>query len=262
MEKPIGIFDSGVGGLTVASAIKKLLPGESFIYFGDTRHSPYGDKSKETIHRYSDEITRFLLSHNCKAVVIACNTASALAYSNLIEDYSHVPILNVVDPVVDFVAKRKKGRVGIIATRATTLSGMYKKKLLKQNPSLTIETAATPLLVGLVEEGFMNTDLSKGAIKTYLGKKKFEKLDSLILGCTHFPLLQPEIEEFYKGETQVIDSPELVALSLQKRLKENQILSKSTQGEYSFYVSEKTKAFTKIANSFFGENIKLEEKVL
>ncbi len=262
LNQPIGIFDSGVGGLTVASAIKKKLPGESFIYFGDTRHSPYGEKSAETIRRYSDAISRFLLSHNCKALVIACNTASALAYTQLKKDYPHVPIINVIDPVVEYVARFEKGKIGIIATRATTSSGEYKKRLLLKNPNLSIEAKATPLLVGLVEEGFIDTDLSKGAIKAYLNNKRFSQLDALILGCTHFPLLQPEIEAFYGGETTVIDSPELVAEYLDGALSKAKLLSTKKQGDYRFYVSEKTPAFSRIAKNFFGENITLKEKVL
>lgn len=262
LNKPIGIFDSGVGGLTVASAIKKLLPNESFIYFGDTRHSPYGDKSRDTIKRYSNDISRFLLSKDCKAIVIACNTASALAYKDLVSKYPSTPILNVVDPVANYVGENISGKVGIIATRATTQSGIYKKRLLEINPKLEIEASATPLLVGLVEEGFMNTEVSRGAIKQYLDKSKFQNLSSLILGCTHFPLLQEEIELFFEGKTQVVDSPELVASELQKILRANDLLSDAVKADYQFYVSEKTRAFSKIARNFFGEDITLEEKIL
>lgn len=262
MHKPIGIFDSGVGGLTVAAAIKKQLPGESFIYFGDTKHSPYGDKSGDTIRQYSSEITNFLLAKDCKAIVIACNTASALAYDELMTEHPTIPILNVVDPVAQFVAGQMPNKIGIIATRATTKSKIYKKRLLEINPNLKIEDAATPLLVGLVEEGFMNTELSKGAIKQYLNHPKFRNLDSLILGCTHFPLLQKEIEIFFKGKTHVVDSPELVALELEKILKAKNLLSDEAFGQYQFYVSEKTSAFSKIAKNFFGENIQLKEKQL
>lgn len=262
MDRPIGIFDSGVGGLTVAAAIKKRLPGESFIYFGDTKHSPYGDKSGDTIRQYSSEITNFLLSKNCKAIVIACNTASALAYDELIAEHPTIPIINVVDPVAQFVASQNPNKIGIIATRATTNSKIYKKRLLELNVNLKIEDAATPLLVGLVEEGFMNTEVSRGAIKQYLNHPKFQNLDSLILGCTHFPLLQKEIELFFEGKTHVVDSPELVAKELEKILTGKNILNVEKQGTYQFYVSEKTKAFSTIAKNFFGENIQLKEKQL
>lgn len=262
MDRPIGIFDSGVGGLTVASAIKKALPKESFVYFGDTRHSPYGEKSKETILRYSQNITEFLLSKDCKAIVIACNTASALAFEELRTKYPDTIILNVVDPVVDFVAEHSSGKVGIIATRATTQSGIYQTKLLHKKPKMEVVSQATPLLVGLVEEGFMGTSISQDAIKEYLRRPKFESLSSLILGCTHFPLLQKEIEVFYQGKTKVVDSPELVAQSLFKVLKENTLLSPNSDSDYSFYVSEKTEAFQTIAQMFFGGGITLEEEIL
>ena len=263
-NRPIGIFDSGVGGLTVAAAIKKHLPDESFIYFGDTRHTPYGDKSRDTVQTYSREITEFLLSQDCKAIVIACNTASALAYQKLVKNFPDVPIINVVDPVVNYVAEHAKGKVGIIATRATTQSGIYKKSLLAKKPKLQVVSAATPLLVGIAEEDFTHTDISRGAIKAYLNNDDFSKLSLLILGCTHFPLFQTEIESFYEGKTEVVDSPELVAHHLKSVLVEHKILNEKERekASYRFYVSEKTKAFSRIARNFFGENITLTEKVL
>ncbi len=262
MNKPIGIFDSGVGGLTVAAAIKRVLPNESFVYFGDTRHSPYGDKSEDTIRGYSDRITDFLLAQDCKAIVIACNTASALAYTFLTQKYPDVPIINVVDPVVAHVGSKINNKVGIIATRATTKSGIYRKKLRKLNAKLQVVAAATPLLVGVVEEGFTNTKVSQGAIETYLGSKKFSDVTTLILGCTHFPLLQKEIETFYNGRAEVVDSPELVAHYLKYRLAQTQLLEASLMPNYSFYVSEFTDNFNRVAKMFFGEDISLEEKML
>ncbi|MDZ7846578.1 MAG: glutamate racemase [Owenweeksia sp.] len=218
MNKPIGIFDSGVGGLTVASAIKRLMPQESIIYFGDTKHTPYGDKSAATISHYSQGITDFLLKQGCKAVVIACNTASALAYQPLKDQHPDLLIENVVDPVVNYVGRNINNKVGIIATRATTKSGIYRKKLRRLNPKLQVVSAATPLLVGVVEEGFTNTVVSTGAIESYLGNKKFNDITTLILGCTHFPLLQKEIEYYFGGRAEVVDSPDLVAHHLMVEL--------------------------------------------
>lgn len=262
MDKPIGIFDSGVGGLTVAAAIRKFLPNESFVYFGDTKHSPYGDKSEDTIRKYSEEITRFLIEENCKAIVIACNTASALAYNYLVERHPDIPIINVVDPVVAHVGSKINNKVGIIATRATTKSGIYRKKLRSLNPKLHIASAATPLLVTIVEEGFVNTKVSAGAIETYLGSKKFADVTTIILGCTHFPLLQKEIENFYGGRAEVVDSPELVAHHLRLVLQKAELLTQSGNASYHFYVSEKTDAFARTAKMFFGADIRLEEKTL
>ncbi len=264
MAKPIGIFDSGVGGLTVAAAIKELLPEESFIYFGDTRHAPYGDKSRDTIQKYSTEITRFLLEQDCKAIVIACNTASALAYEKLKEKFSDVPMINVVDPVVDYVAENTHGKIGIIGTRATIKSGIYKKKLLEINNKLKVVSKATPLLVGIAEEDFTHTEISRHAIKQYLDNKDFKNVASLILGCTHFPLFQTEIESFYQGKAEIVDSPELVADRLSHILSDHGLHNKDQEKEasYDFYVSEKTGAFSSIARNFFGADIRLKEKVL
>ena len=246
----------------MASAIKRMLPNESFVYFGDTKHSPYGDKSEETIRKYSDEITTFLLEQGCKAVVIACNTASAVAYPYLRDKHPDIPIINVVDPVVAHVGSKINSKVGVIATRATTKSGIYPKKLKKLNPKLHVASAATPLLVGVVEEGFMNTKVSSGAIEAYLGSKKFSNVTTIILGCTHFPLLQKEIESFYGGRAEVVDSPELVAHHLKLELGKHNLLNPIAEPKYLFYVSDKTESFSRIAKMFFGGDIRLEEREL
>lgn len=243
----------------MASAIKRMLPNESFIYFGDTKHSPYGDKSEETIRKYSDEITSFLLEQGCKAIVIACNTASAVAFPYLREKYPDTPIINVVDPVVAHVGSKINSKVGVIATRATTKSGIYPKKLKRLNPKLHVASAATPLLVSIAEEGFMNSKVSAGAIETYLGSKKFADVTTIILGCTHFPLLQKEIESFFGGRAEVVDSPELVAHHLRLELVKHKISSTSDEAGYHFFVSDKTEAFARTAKMFFGSDIKLEE---
>lgn len=261
-NQPIGIFDSGVGGLTVASAIKRMLPQESLIYYGDTRHSPYGNKSEETIQEYSSRIVKFLLERNCKAIVIACNTASALAYDFLRKQHPDVLFINVVDPVVNHVGRNINHKVGIIATRATTKSGIYRKKLRRLNPKLNVVSAATPLLVSIVEEGFTNTSISAGAIDAYLSNKKFSDVSSLILGCTHFPLLQKEMEQYFNGRTEIVDSPELVAHQLKLELQKNGLSAESGVGEDHFFVSEKTANFERTAKMFFGREIRLEEKPL
>lgn len=246
----------------MASAVKRLLPNESLVYFGDTKHLPYGDKSEETVRQYSRDIVKFLLSHDCKAVVIACNTASALAYRVLRKEHPELLIFNVVDPVVNYVGQNINNKVGIIATRATTKSGVYRKNLKKLNPKLNVVTAATPLLVSVVEEGFANTSVSKGAIEAYLDNKKFSDVTSLILGCTHFPLLQKEIEGFFGGRAEVVDSPDLVAHQLKLELNRHELCSTSQTPSDHFYVSEKTENFARTAKMFFGKEIKLEEKDL
>lgn len=260
---PIGIFDSGVGGLTVASAIHKLLPQESFLYFGDTRHAPYGDKSKNTILDYSRRISRFLVSSNCKAIVIACNSASAMAYKELKKEFPEVPILNVVDPVVREVANLQASKVGVVATRATVRSQVYSKRLQNKVPSLEVVQKATPLLAPLVEEGFAGTEVSKGALAHYLEDPALKNLSHLILGCTHYPLLQAEIESYLGAEVRVLNSADLVAVALKELLQSKGMLRDAQAvGSQQFFVSEKTPAFKATAKLFFGADISLQEKLL
>lgn len=260
---PIGIFDSGVGGLTVASAIHKLLPQESFLYFGDTRHAPYGDKSKNTILDYSRRISRFLVSSNCKAIVIACNSASAMAYKELKKEFPEVPILNVVDPVVREVANLQARKVGVVATRATVRSHVYSKRLQNKVPDLEVVQKATPLLAPLVEEGFAGTEVSKGALAHYLEDPALKNLSHLILGCTHYPLLQAEIESYLGEEVSVLNSADLVAVALKELLQAKGMLREANAaGSQQFFVSEKTPAFKATAKLFFGADISLQEKLL
>lgn len=262
-NQAIGIFDSGVGGLTVAAAIHKLLPAESFIYYGDTRHAPYGDKSKSTILDYSRRISHFLAQSNCKAIVIACNSASASAYEELQAEWPHIPVINVVEPVVKEVARLQAKKVGLIATRATVKSGLYQKHLQSLAPETELVQSATPLLAPLVEEGFAGTDVSQGALQHYLRPLQREQLSHLILGCTHYPLLQAEISSFFQQKVEVLNSADLVAQSLKELLQEKELLTGSTTpGNLQFYVSEKTEAFRDTAALFFGKEIELQEQLL
>lgn len=262
-SEAIGIFDSGVGGLTVAAAIHRILPSESFIYYGDTRHAPYGDKSKTTILDYSRRISRFLAESNCKAIVIACNSASASAYEELQADWPEIPIINVVEPVVKEVARLKAQKVGLIATRATVKSGLYQKQLRQLTPSTELRQIATPLLAPLIEEGFSGSDVSQGALRYYLQPLVAERLSHLILGCTHYPLLQEEINSFFQKKVEILNSADLVAQSLKNLLQSKQLLRQTSQkGRLRFFVSEKTEAFRNTAARFFGQEIELQEHLL
>ncbi len=261
MNKPIGIFDSGIGGLTVAKAIAEALPNETIIYFGDTAHLPYGDKSKESITMYSKRITAFLLAKGCKAIVIACNTASAHAYADLKKAYPKVPILNVIDPTVDYcLTKYKKGKIGVIATRGTIKSRIYPRKLNKENPKLEIPQTATPLLAPMIEEGFFNNKISKTIINSYLSTKNFEKIDALILACTHYPLIKKEVVAFFKRPVEVIDSASVVAEYTKKTLKDLKLLSKKKEGNNLFFISDYTESFEETSKLFFGNVIELKEE--
>jgi len=194
-DKPVGIFDSGVGGLTVANAIRNKMPGEQIIYFGDTFHLPYGDKSRESVQYYSTRITDFLLDFNCKVILIACNTASASAYEEVKNHAGkRAVVFNVIDPVVKYVRDNfEGGKIGVIGTKGTINSGTYQTKLKESLPDLEVAAVATPLLVPMIEEGFIFDDISNAIIRTYLTNPQLEDIKTLILGCTHYPIIKRQI---------------------------------------------------------------------
>ena len=172
-KNPIGIFDSGIGGLTIAHAIKIKLPNESLIYFGDTKHLPYGEKSEQAIKDYSLKIAEFLKNNNCKAIIIACNSASSAAYYHIKKNINSIPIFNVIDPIVSFISKKYfNKKIGVIGTKATIQSGIYENKILEKNSSLSVASLETPLLAPMIEEGFFNQEISSTIIKNYLNNKK------------------------------------------------------------------------------------------
>ena len=261
---PIGIFDSGVGGLTVAKEIKRLMPHENFIYFGDTKHLPYGEKSREAIIGYSLKITKFLLENNCKAIVIACNTATANALQE-VKDLvgNQALVFDVINPVAEKVAFEIHQNVGVIATKATVNSGLYKKSIRKHNKFIDICELATPLLVPVIEEGFINHPIAHSVIYNYLSDRKLKDIETLILGCTHYPLVIDEIKKYYGSRVRVIDSPKIVASYVRDILSKNNLLNpQNSEGSTHFYLSDITKNFQKISKKFFGKTISLEHKVL
>ena len=260
-EQPIGIFDSGIGGLTVANAIQRLLPNEPLIYFGDTAHMPYGDKSKELIAEYALTITRFLLNEKkCKAIVIACNTASAAAYEALRDAYiGSVPIINVIDPMIEeVIADESIRKVGIIATKTTVASGVYQEKFSRRKPSLAYSALATPLLASMVEEGFYNNTISQAVLNEYLSNDALAGIDGLVLACTHYPLIKKEIDSFFNGKVKIFDSAEVVARKLKGILEKEQLMSSIRKNENQFFVSDYTSAFEAATKIFFKEEIHLE----
>lgn len=261
-SNPIGLFDSGVGGLTVAHAIHTVLPNEQMIYYGDTAHLPYGDKSKDTIVRYSIAVTEFLLKKRCKVILIACNTASSNAYEEVREHVGNRAIvLNVIDPVVDYVVSSEDIKsVGVIGTKATINSGTYEKQLLKEKSKMQVSSLATPLFVPMIEEGFVFDDISNAIIRSYLSRKELQGIDSLILGCTHYPIIRNQISRFYNFEVNVLDSARIVAEQLQNFLSMEHLLCDKRTEPDRFYVSDHTPYFEVIARMFFNEKISLEKK--
>lgn len=263
-QQPIGIFDSGVGGLTFAKEIKALLPQENIIYYGDTKHLPYGDKSKEAIVRFSEKITEFLLEQNCKAILIACNSATANALKEVKDLVAErVPVVDVISPVAEKVAFEIHTNVGVIATKATVNTGLYRKSIRKYNKFIKVDELATPLLVPAIEEGFRNHPITHAILYHYLSNNKLKNIETLILGCTHYPLLLGEIKQYYGNRVRVIDSPNIVVNELRHILgKHNLLNTSSDQPDYQFYLSDITKNFENIAKKFFGNSIKLELKTL
>ena len=259
----IGIFDSGIGGMTVANVIRHRLPHESLIYFGDTAHLPYGDKSPGTIRHYAARISAWLIQYNVKALVIACNTASSHAYDT-VQDICgpSIPVINVIDPVVEHVAKEfSAGKIGVIGTKGTIESRVYPKRIKKLNPKLKVVSQATPLLAPMIEEGFFNNNISKSVIDSYLNKKNFQDLDAIILGCTHYPLIQKEIKAHYQKKVAVVDSAFVVAEKVEEVLEAHGLLAMEHHSpKYKFVVSDYTQSFEKSTRTFFRERIELTEE--
>ncbi len=263
-DAPIGIFDSGIGGLTVAKEIAKILPNEQIIYFGDTAHFPYGDKAAYSIKHYSALISKFLLEKNCKAIVIACNTASSVASKPLKKILPiDFPLLNVIDPVAQHIAiNNSNDKVGVIATKGTIGSRIYPKSIKNINENIEVASLATPLLAPMIEEGFFNNTISRTVIAEYLNKKNIKDVEALILGCTHYPLIESEVEEFYADnnrKVKIINSAKVVAASVKKALEEKDLLSNKANNSHHFYVSDYTKSFEKSTKFFFGNELKLEK---
>jgi len=260
-EQPIGIFDSGVGGLTVAHAIKQILPNEKMIYFGDTAHLPYGDKSSESIKHYSTQITQFLLEKNCKVILIACNSASAAAYNTLKDHTKDKAILiNVIDPVIDHIVENnRKKKVGVIGTKATINSGTYEIEIIKRKAGIHVASLATPLFVPMIEEGFIYDDISNAIIRTYLSKPILNDINTLILGCTHYPIIKNQIRKFYNFTVDIVDSAEIVAQKLKAILNEKELINPADTIDRLFFVSDYTEYFESISKMFFEEEINLHK---
>ncbi len=260
-DQPVGLFDSGVGGLTVAGAIKRILPHEDLIYVGDIAHLPYGDKSAEAVKYYSKKISEFLLEKNCKIILVACNTASALAFEdvkNFVGDKAIV--LNVIDPVIDYLFKKgKNDKVGIIGTKGTIGSSVYRDKIKLMAPELEVVSLATPLFVPMIEEGFIFDDISNAIIRSYLSKPQIEDISTLILGCTHYPIIKSQINKYYDFKVDIIDSAQTAATQLRAVLESENLLNNNENSIYKYFVSDYTPSFEVISKMFLEDEIHLEK---
>ena len=258
---PIGIFDSGIGGLTLAHAITELMPQENIIYFGDTAHLPYGDKSATAIQAYSVKICNLLLEKNCKLILIACNSASAAAY-DLVKAYvgTKAKVVNVIDLVISYLDQNWENKtLGLIGTKQTVNSGIYANKAEALGKHIQVKSLATPLLAPMIEEGFFSNSISETIIKEYLAQPTLQGIEGLILGCTHYPLIKPQIDAYYKGSIPVIDTSIIVAEEIKRILTAEDMLHDGAESTRQFYVSDYTDSFEKSTQIFFGKAIKLTQ---
>lgn len=248
---PIGVFDSGIGGMTVVKELINQLPNERILYYGDTARVPYGSKSKETIVNYSRQITRFLVSKGVKAIIIACNTVSAVALEQLREEFD-IPIIGVVKPGAKAAAEATKNNsIGVIATRATINSGIYEDFLHKTNPEIRVYKQACPLFVPLVEEGWIDDPITDRIIHRYLDGLVDHGIDALVLGCTHYPLLRHRIQEAVGEGVTLVNPAYESSKAFKYLLEENNLLNEDglpAEG-HRFYVSDSAEQFRTFANS-------------
>ncbi len=260
-RKPIGVFDSGIGGLTVVKALMRELPDEPIVYFGDTARVPYGSKSKSTIVRFSLENVEFLLRFGVKCIVIACNTASSWALPTL-RKYFKVPMIGVIRPGARAAVQRTRTkRVGIIGTEATVRSRAYEIEMKRLDPSIRVFSQSCPLFVPMVESGWLNGPISGQIAATYLDPLKRQKIDTLILGCTHYPLLAHVIRKAIGPSTELVDSATQTAAEVKSLLAWNEWSSKANgRPKHRFFVTDEPHHFARLGEQFLGQPIRSVER--
>ena len=261
---PIGVFDSGIGGLTVTREIMRQLPDENIVYFGDTARVPYGSKSKENIIRFSRQIVRFLKTRHVKAIVVACNTASALALDTLRQE-TDIPVMGVVEPGARAaVRETRNGKIGVIGTEATIRSEMYTQVIRRMLPDAEVIGNPCPLFVPLVEEGFAKHKIAEEVIDIYLSELRKTDIDTMILGCTHYPLLRSRIMEYFGDAVHIVNPAYETALELKSLLTKMDLLSTGEQQAefpYRFYVSDLADEFKEFANSILPYDVTMTRKI-
>lgn len=253
---PIGIFDSGLGGLTVLKELKAQLPNESFIYLGDTARLPYGTKSPETIRKYLQQTSSFLANKNVKAIVVACNSASSVVTEN--ETISGIPIYGVINPGADSaINKTAKNRIGIMGTTATITQDSYKKAIHKLAPDTKVFSKACPLLVPLVEEGWHEDPITNLVLHRYLADLMGDGIDTLVLGCTHYPVLKESIKKIVGPYISLVDSAEAISKVLKEKLSEANLISDNQKPYVKFYATDINESFSLMAQRILGTDTKI-----
>lgn len=255
-DRPVGVFDSGIGGLTVLRALVGALPDEDFIYLGDTARLPYGTKSNEVIVRYSRENTEFLLAKGIKMLVVACNTSSAVALETIAAQ-TIVPVIGVIEPGAQAAVKASRsGKIGVIGTEATIASGAYTRAIQKLRPASEIYTRACPLLVPLAEEGWTDNDIAERTVAHYLESLKQSGIDTLLLGCTHYPLLTGVFARVLGPQVRIIDSATATATAVRSRLAAARLSRRpARRRSCSFFVTETPDRFIRVGRRFFGPEV-------
>lgn len=256
-NQPIGIFDSGIGGLTVAKAVMRELPHEDIIYFGDTARVPYGIKSEQTIKQYARQITEYLLRKEVKMILVACNTVSASAHQTVINRVQNIPVLDVITAGTAAALQHSSQKIGVIGTLATIDSRAYENSLHQQQPGINVISHACPLLVPLAEEGWVNNKVARQTLRIYLKKFKEQQPDTLILGCTHYPLFKKSIQkELNNPDIHIVDSAISIAQQTHRTLNEHRLKNpKTDEGDFKCIVSDKPQRFQQLAERFLGRSL-------
>lgn len=258
-KNPIGIFDSGVGGLTVVKEVLNVLPKEDIVYFGDTARVPYGSKSKEAIYNFSCQIIRFLLEKNVKMIIIACNTVSSNCYEDLKNKFPNIPIIEVLNQGVErAIAITRNNKIGVIGTESTIKSNKYEESILKNLKNAKVYSKSCPLFVPIAEEGFLNDDIAYAVSKRYLEEFNSYDIDTLILGCTHYPLLKESIKKVVGDKVNIINPALATALKAKQYLEENS-LTNNQGGKCEFFVSDKNDKFDFISSMILNKECVAEK---
>ena len=254
-NQPIGVFDSGLGGLSILKALKNKLPNEQFVYFGDTAHLPYGDKSEATLKEYVSSIVSFLNQQNCKLVIVACNSAATVIHKIKDLPFEEHQIIEVISPIVELVAEQKKyQKIGVIGTRKTIGSGIFDQKLNRLNPALEIIARATPLLAPMIEDGFVEEDVLLPIFKRYF--EGFEECELIIPACTHYPIIYNQIEQYFNNGLKVLHTPKIIAEKVnQVLLNQNLFNSDRLEVKDLFYLSDITEDFLREAVLFMDSDV-------